>query len=92
MKDLLRNLFAPILGPFEAGTGDYEYRPSYRKILIAMGLLFLLLSGGCVYASLSASSAVGMLPALVFFVVASVCGIVGFLGSDRAVARIWKSR
>ncbi|TNE81251.1 MAG: hypothetical protein EP334_02495 [Gammaproteobacteria bacterium] len=92
MKALLRTLCAPILRPFESAAGDYEYRPSHRKILIALGLLFLLLSGGCFYASFAASSAAGLLPATVFFVVGAVCEIVGFLGSDRAVARIWKSR
>lgn len=92
MKAQLRNLCEPILRHFETGTGEYQYRPSHRKLLMALGLLFLLLSGGCFYASLSASSAAGLLPAIVFLVVASVCEIVAFLGSDRAVARIWKSR
>jgi hypothetical protein len=34
----------------------------------------------------------GLIPILVFFVIGFVCLIVGFLGSDRAVAKIWGSR
>lgn len=92
MRALLRKLFAPVLNPFESGSGEYVYRSSHRKILIALGLLFLLLSFGCLFASITAGASAGFLPATVFFVVGSVCEIVGWLGNERAVARIWKSR
>lgn len=92
MKALLRKLFAPVLNPFESGSGEYAYRSSHRKILIALGMLFLFLSIGCLYASIAAAASAGFLPATVFFVVGTVCEIVGWLGNERAVARIWKSR
>jgi len=92
MKKLMRKLFSPVLGYFESGTEDYSYRPSHRKILIALGALFLLLSLGCLYASIAADASAGFLPAAVFFVVGAVCQVVGWLGNERAVARIWKSR
>ena len=92
MRALLRKLFAPALNPFESGSDEYAYRSSHRKILIALGLLFLLLSSGCLFASITAEATAGLLPTTVFFVVGSVCEIVGWLGNERAVARIWKSR
>ena len=92
MKKKLRSLFAPVLNILESGDEEYSYRPSHRKILMVMGSLFFVLS------TLSGISAVvsgqwgGLIPILVFFVVGFVCVIVGFLGTDRAVAKIWGSR
>lgn len=92
MKNKLRSLFAPVLNILESGDEEYSYRPSHRKILMYMGSLFFVLS------TLSGISAVvsgqwgGLIPILVFFVVGFVCVIVGFLGTDRAVAKIWGSR
>lgn len=92
MKNKLRSLFAPVLNILESGDEEYSYRASHRKILMYMGSLFFVLS------TLSGISAVvsgqwgGLIPILVFFVVGFVCVIVGFLGTDRAVAKIWGSR
>ncbi len=92
MKELLRKLFAPILRPFEAGEGEFAYRKSHRTILVAVGCLFLVLSAGGSIAALTAGQLSGLLPVLVFFVVALVCVVVGSLGSDRAVAKIWGNK
>lgn len=91
MKETARKLFAPILNRFEGAGSDYVYRPSHRKILVAVGALFLVLAllGGI--ATIVASEPAGTLPALVFLVVGGVCEVVGLLGSDNAVANIWKS-
>ncbi|WP_461481971.1 hypothetical protein [Porticoccus sp.] len=88
----MRKLFSPVLGYFESGNGEYAYRESHRKILVALGGLFLLLSFGSLYASIVAAKPAGALPVTIFFLVGSVCEIVGLLGSNRAVAKIWKSK
>lgn len=91
MKATLRSLFSPLLNIFESGTDDYEYKASHRNILLVMGGLFLGL------ASLVLWSAIGhdigyFLPVVVFGALGSVSLIVGLLGNDRAVAKIWNSR
>lgn len=93
MKDTLRKLFAPVLNHFE-GTDDeqYIYKSSHRSILKILGFLMLLLAFASLYFSIITSLAGGIFPFLIFFVVGSTCEIVGFLGSDRAVAKIWKNR
>jgi len=92
MKDLLRKLFKPILDNFESGSGQYNYKPSHRRILIIVGALFLMLAASAVFFSLVAGELAGLLPALVFFSVGAVCEVVGLLGTDKAVATLWKSR
>ena len=82
--------FRFILGPLEKGDGPYSYRPSHRKILIAVGVLFAFLCGVLLYFASNTGGAAGyLIPLLVFGTVSAVTLIVGFLGSDRAVAKIW---
>lgn len=94
MKASLRKLFAPILNMFEGGTEPYAHKPLNRKILLALGGLFCLLDGiiigVSVYADLAPSDY--LMPVVVFGAVAFVALLVGGLGSDRAVAKIWGSR
>nr|WP_237457527.1 hypothetical protein [Pseudomaricurvus sp. HS19] len=78
--------------PFEAGEGAFSYKKSHRTILVAVGCLFLVLSVGGLVAAIMAGQLSGALPVVVFFVVALVCVVVGGLGSDRAVAKIWGNR
>lgn len=92
MKALMRKIVSPILDHFESGDNEYTYQRSHRKILIALGALFLLLSFGSLYASIISTKMAGLLPAVVFLLIGGVCEIVGFLGSDRAVANIWKRK
>ena len=54
-----------------------------------MGVLFLVLSGVSLYFALVASSLGALIPILFFFAISLVCHVVGILGSDRAVAKIW---
>lgn len=83
-------MFAWLLGPFEAGNEPFVYKPSHRTILIVMSLMFsglatlvafLMPSGEFDYA----------LPVLLFGGVGLLGVIIGSLGEDRAVARIWGS-
>jgi len=88
----MKKLFAPILNYFESGSGEYTYRKSHRKVLVVLGFLFLLLSGGVLYASVVSNQLGGLIPTAVFFLAGLVCLVVAFYGSDQAVARIWKNR
>jgi hypothetical protein len=92
MKTLLRNLFSPILNYFESGEDEFNYKNSHRTILLVVGALFTFLACAIVIAGLKFSQMGAILPGLIFISVGSVCFIVGFLGSDRAVAKIWGSK
>ncbi|MGB5325403.1 MAG: hypothetical protein WBN40_08280 [Pseudomonadales bacterium] len=92
MKAQLRKLFAPILIRFEEGDDEYNYKSSHRTILKIVGTMFLLLSAVSLVAATITVQAVAVLPFLVFFCASSVCLIVGFLGNNRAVAKIWRNR
>lgn len=92
MTQALRRIFAPILNLFEGGKEPYSYRPSHRKILLAVGALFLLLCIISLYFGGVAGGAGAYIPTLVFAVVSIVCFVVGALGSERAVAKIWGSK
>ena len=92
MKATLRKIFAPILNIFETGKGEYRYKDSHRTILIVVGALFLLLSAVSLIAAIYTAQLGAALPFVVFFCVGSVCGIVGFLGTDQAVAKIWGNK
>lgn len=92
MRNLLRKLCSPVLNYFETGEGQYVYKHSHRTILKVLGLLILILAIASLYFSIITSQAGGIIPIVIFFTVGTTCEIVGFLGSDRAVANIWKSK
>lgn len=92
MKKTLRKIFLPILRIFETGEGEYSYKKSHRSILLIVGVLFLFLSAGSAASAISSSQMGGIIPFLVFFLVGLVCEVVGLLGSNRAVAKIWGSK
>ena len=92
VKTVLRKLLAPVLNLFEKGTDPYEYKPLNRKILITVGVLFLFLGAVVVTVLVSTNSFDYFLPALVFLLVSFICLIVGTLGSDRAVSKMWGRR
>lgn len=89
MRDLLTKLFWPVLAPFEKGGDSTGYRPSHRKVLIGMGFMFLVLAAVSGYFALIADVLGGLVPVVVFSGVGIMSWVVGFLGSDAAVARIW---
>ena len=91
MKNQLRKLFLPILKLFESGTGSFEYRPSHRIALIVMGSLFTGLAILVFFFAQGADPAY-MIPVLVFGLVGLMSLVIGVLGEDRAVAKIWGSK
>ena len=93
MKKGLRKLFAPLLNVFEHGEGDYDYKPMSRIILIVIALLFGGLTVGLIVISQKIALGWGtLIPVSVFSAVSLFCIIIGGLGTDRAVARVWGSR
>jgi hypothetical protein len=92
MKRLLRMLFSPILNIFEKGSDAYQYKSLNRKILIFMGFMF---AGLASLGGLFVPDDVGMgflIPVIVFGSLSLVTLVVGFLGNERAVAKIWGDR
>lgn len=62
-----------------------------RKILIAVSCMFSLLAFAILF--ISPKNDLGFLvPVLVFLLVGLTGLIIGFLGNDRAVAKIWGSK
>jgi predicted permease len=92
LKDTLRRIFSSLLNPLEQADGEFAYKPSHRIILLVVGVLFLCLSLGVLAAVVVSSQYGAGLPCLIFFAVAFYCLVVGSLGSDKAVAKLWNSR
>ncbi len=91
MKKQLRTLFSPVLKIFEAGTEPFSYKPSQRTILIVIGCIFTALAALVFVIALGKDIAY-LLPVFIFAGIGFISLLVGVLGSDRAVARIWNSR
>jgi len=86
----MRKLCSPILSMFEAGEGQYDYRKSHRTILLVFGGLCFVITLVSLFFTLKTGEFAGVIPIILFSVTGLVCVIVGLLGNDRAVARIWK--
>ena len=89
MQANLRKTFEFILRHFEKGDGPYDYKPLHRTILLVVGTLFGVLAIGTIYMSAGSAGYGVLIPVLVFGTVSGVCLVVGLLGNDRAVAKIW---
>ncbi len=89
MKESLIKLFWPILRFFETGEEATNYKESHRIILIVVGVLFILLSMISMSFSYSSGEVGALIPIVVFFSVGAVAIVVGTLGSDSAVQKIW---
>lgn len=92
MKSAFRKLFSPLLNHFEAGEGEYHYRKTNRTILKVVGILFLVLSAISFTASLAVGTLGAIIPVAVFLGGGLFCLIIGALGNDRAVARVWGNK
>jgi hypothetical protein len=91
-RQRLRRLFSPLLNVFEQGTDPYLYKSMNRKILIAMGLMFAGLSAVLTMNIIANETYGYFIPVIVFSSVALVSIIVGTLGNERAVAKIWGNK
>ena len=92
MKTQLRKIFWFILRIFESGDEPYVYKPLNRIVLVVVGFLFIALSMITVFFSIDTEGYGFLIPVVVFFTVGFISIIVGFLGSDRAVSKIWGNR
>ncbi len=92
MKETLRKLCSPILNHFESGDENYNYKQSHRTILIVASVLFWLFSLYSLLIFIKSEKYAGFVPVAIFIIAGTVCGIVGYLGSDKAVAKIWRNR
>lgn len=92
MKSQLRAIFSPLLNVFERGDEPYNYKPLNRTILLATSTLFTLLTGVIIWLALRQSELSYLLPAVIFGSVALTGVLVGTLGNDRAVAKIWGNK
>jgi hypothetical protein len=92
MKELLRTLFLPILRIFESDEDAYHYKKSHRTVLLVVGGLFLVLSTAVAAVVITTAQLGGLFPCLLFFLLGLVCLVVGLLGNDRAVAKMWGSK
>ncbi len=91
MKQQLRRLFAPLLSIFESGNDAFVYKTSHRLVLIAMGCLFSGLATAVFFLARGEDLAY-LLPVIIFGCVGIISLVIGLLGTDRAVAKIWGSR
>ena len=92
MKAFFRRLFGFILRFFEAGDEPYSYKPLNRKVLIAVGVLFNVIWIITTVLHIGKGSYDFLFPVGIFFTAGLVCLVVGLLGTDRAVAKIWGNR
>ena len=91
MKNLFRTLFAPIFNIFESGDEPFNYKPSHRTILLVIGTLFSGLAGAVCWLVWGMEPTY-LLPVVVFGSLAFLSLLIGLLGTDRAVAKVWNSR
>lgn len=92
MKQILTKIFWPILTLFETGEEAINYKKSHRAALNGVGGLFLLLSLISTVAASNASGVGSLLPVVIFLCAGVVSLVVGSLGSDSAVSRIWGTK
>jgi len=92
MKPLLRKIFSFVLTPLENSKGQYEYKSSHRTILRIVGFLFLGVASAALYFSLQINELAGLLPVILFSGTGLLSLIVASVGSDKAVAKIWRNR
>ncbi len=90
MKQKLRTLFSPILNKLESGTKPFTYKASHRIVLKVMGFLFSGLAA-LVFWFAQGQDLGYFLPVLIFGMMGFISLLVGFLGTDRAVTKIWGS-
>ena len=92
MKELFIKLFWPILKIFETGVEVTNYKKSHRVILNVVGGLFIFLSMVSAASAFIIGEYGALIPVVVFFSVGAVAVVVGLLGSNSAVSKIWGSK
>jgi len=89
MKQVLIKLLWPLLRIFETDEEAVGYRDSHRVVLNIMGVLFLGLSFGSAWAGYVSGELGALVPVVVFLGLGFVALVLGILGSNAAVCKIW---
>lgn len=92
MKETFIKLFWPILKFFETGEEATNYKKSHRTVLIVVGVLFILLSMGSAASAFISGQVAALIPVVVFLSLGAVAVVVGLIGSNNAVAKIWGNK
>lgn len=92
MRKILTTLFWPILRFFETDKVPENFKKSHRLVLNAMGALFIFLSFVSLGATYSTGDFGSLIPVIIFGCVGIVAVVVGMLGSDGAVSKIWGTK
>ena len=92
LKEFARKICAPLLKPLENSDAPYHYTPKSRGILVIMSLLFLSLATGLAVFLPSGIERTFLIPVTVFGLIGLLGLLVAWLGSERAVARLWNSK
>lgn len=85
-------IFWPILKFFETDVEPANYKKSHRVALNIVGTLFIFLSLGSAWAAYFSGELGSLIPVVVFFCVGLVTVVVGSLGSNGAVSKIWGTK
>lgn len=91
MKQQFRTLFSFILTPLESSTVPYAYKRSYRVALLILSVLFMFLAS-IVFFIGQDEDPTYLIPVILFGGVGCLGLIVGLLGTERAVAKIWGTK
>jgi hypothetical protein len=92
MRSTLTKIFWPILKFFETEVVPENYKKSHRVALNVLGALFMFLSLVSAWAAFSVVGLSSLIPIVVFFSVGLVAVLVGSLGSNGAVSKIWGTK
>lgn len=92
LKLTARRVAAPLLDPLERSDKPHVNTPHSRLILWVMSLLFLALAAALVLFLPAGTDAAYLIPVSVFALLGLFGSTVAWLGSDKAVARVWGSR
>lgn len=92
IKASARQIFSPILSPLEDSPKPYAYTRKSRLILWIMSVLFIGLAIALAVWLPGKTDSTVWIPVSVFGLLGTFGSLVAWLGTDKAVARVWGSR
>jgi len=92
MKNLLRQLFSPLLNIFENTSDEFTLTPTNRKVTLIIGAATLVMTILMPIISGLENWTGFIFPVLVFGSMSICSFVIGCLGSDHAVAKLLGNR
>ncbi len=92
IKASARQILSPILSPLEDSPKPYAYTRNSRVILWIMSVLFVALAVALAAFLPERTDSSVWIPVAVFGSLGVFGSLVAWLGTDKAVARVWGSR